>query len=272
MITLLPHAEDPTVNTLSRTYRATVAAALGLLVTLGVGGVAQAQTSPPCTQHARDCPAPPVINGVPAGPPALPPSDAIVLFDGKSLSQWRSADGSPARWRIRNGYMEVAAGAGEISTVGSFGDVQLHVEWATPDPPRGTDQDRGNSGVFLMGRYEVQVLDSYGNVTYPDGQAGAVYGQYPPLVNASREPGVWQTYDIVFHRPRFGAGGSLLRPATLTVFHNGVLIQDAVPLTGPTAHQSRPAFEQHPDKLPISLQDHGHPVRYRNIWVRPLEP
>jgi len=233
--------------------------------------MASAQSTPPCTQHARDCPAPPIIDASPPGAPVPPPSDAIVLFDGKSLSEWRSGDGSPARWVVRSGYMEVAAGTGGIATVRQFGDVQLHVEWASPNPPKGTDQDRGNSGVFLMGRYEVQVLDSYGNLTYPDGQAGAVYGQYPPLVNASRAPGVWQAYDIVFHRPRFDADGSLLRPATLTVFHNGVLIQDGVTLTGPTAHQARPAYTSHPNRLPISLQDHAHPVRFRNIWVRQLE-
>jgi 3-keto-disaccharide hydrolase len=247
-------------------------AVMAALATFTSGlGTAGAQSVPPCPQHARDCPAPPVIDAGPPGAPVPFPSDALVLFDGKSLSEWRSADGSPARWVVRSGYMEVAAGTGGIATVRRFGDVQLHVEWASPNPPKGTDQDRGNSGVFLMGRYEVQVLDSYGNTTYPDGQAGAVYGQYPPLVNASRAPGVWQTYDIVFHRPRFAADGSLLHPATLTVFHNGVLIQDGVTLTGPTAHQSRPAYTSHPDRLPISLQDHAHPVRFRNIWVRELE-
>lgn len=194
----------------------------------------------------------------------------MVLFDGHGLDQWRSADGSPARWKLKNDYMEVVKGTGAIGTLRGFGDVQLHVEWASPLPAEGTDQDRGNSGVFLMGRYEVQVLDSYGSLTYPDGQAAAIYGQYPPLVNASRPPGAWQTYDIVFHRPRFDAAGKLLEPAVVTVFHNGVLVQDGVVLTGPTAPQSRPPYEAHPDKLPITLQDHGHPVRYRNIWVREL--
>lgn len=230
-----------------------------------------AQSTPPCPQHSRTCPAPPVIDAGPAGAPVAAPSDAVILFDGKTLSEWRSGDGSPARWTVRSGYMEVAAGTGGIVTVRQFGDVHLHVEWASPNPPKGSDQDRGNSGVFLMGRYEVQVLDSYGSLTYPDGQAGAVYGQYPPLVNASRAPGVWQIYDIVFHRPRFGAGGTVSSPATVTVFHNGVLVQDHVTLTGPTAHQSRPAYASHPDHLPISLQDHAHPVRFRNIWVRELE-
>ena len=230
-----------------------------------------AQAGPPCAQHARDCPAPPVINAGPVQPPVAPPSDALVLFDGRDLDQWRSGDGSPARWKLKNGYMEVVKGTGAIGTLRGFGDVQLHVEWATPMPAEGHDQDRGNSGVFLMGQYEVQVLDSYGNITYPDGQAAALFGQYPPLVNASRPPGVWQTYDIVFHRPRFDGAGKLLEPALVTVFHNGVLVQDGVVLTGPTAYQSRPPYTAQPDKLPITLQDHGHPVRYRNIWLRELE-
>lgn len=167
--------------------------------------------------------------------------------------------------------MEVVAGTGEITTVRAFGDCQLHVEWASPDPPAHTGQDRGNSGVFLMGRYEVQVLDSYGNRTYPDGQAAAIYGQYPPLVNASRPPGVWQSYDIVFRRPRFDERGQLIAPARITVIHNGVLVHDAVILTGPTGHRRRPPYEAHADRLPITLQDHASPVRFRNIWVRDLE-
>jgi hypothetical protein len=230
-----------------------------------------AQSAPPCPQHARDCPAPPVVHPAPAGLPVTPPSDAVVLFDGHDLSKWRNQDGGPAKWLVRDGYMQVAPGTGAIATAQGFGDVQLHVEWATPNPAKGSDQDRGNSGVFLMGRYEVQVLDSYGNVTYPDGQAAALYGQYPPLVNASRAPGEWQIYDIVFHRPRFGPGGTLVSPARVTVLHNGVLVQDNVALTGPTAHQRRPPYEAHPDRLPLSLQDHEHPVRYRNLWVRELE-
>lgn len=229
------------------------------------------QAPPPCPQHARDCPAPPVIDVGKAPPMMAPPSDALLLFDGKELAKWRHQDGSPPRWKVKDGHMEVVPGTGTIQTAQGFGDVQLHVEWATPAPAKGSDQDRGNSGVFLMGKYEVQVLDSYGNVTYPDGQAGAIYGQFPPLVNATRPPGEWQSYDIVFRRPRFRADGTLERPATLTVFLNGVLIQDHRTLTGPTAHQSRPPFTTHADRLPISLQDHGHPVRYRNIWLRELE-
>lgn len=167
--------------------------------------------------------------------------------------------------------MEVVKGTKDIHSVARFGDAQLHVEWATPAPAKGSDQDRGNSGVYLMGLYEVQVLDSYGNVTYPDGQAGAIYGQFAPLVNASRPPGEWQSFDIIFHRPRFGADGTLLSPATMTVLHNDVLVQDQRSLTGPTAHKTRPPYAAHADRLPILLQDHDHPVRYRNIWIRALE-
>jgi hypothetical protein len=222
-------------------------------------------------QHSKERPKPAIITPGDGMVGARPPSDAIVLFDGRNLDRWQDAKGERAKWRVANGYFEVAPGTGMISSRDAFGDVQLHVEWAAPSPAKGSDQDRGNSGVFLMGRYEVQVLDSYGNVTYADGQAGAIYGQYPPLVNASRPPGEWQSYDIVFHRPRFDGTGKLLKPAQFTVLHNGVLVQDDVEPVGPTAHQRRPPYEAHPDRLPLALQDHEHPVRYRNIWVRDLE-
>ena len=224
--------------------------------------------------HSTDRPQPPIVRPGPESARVPPPSDAIVLFDGTALARWRSADSShgPAKWKVAGGYMEVVANTGSIETARGFGDAQLHIEWRAPTPPKGEGQERGNSGVFLMGRYEVQVLDSYQNITYPDGQASAIYGQYPPLVNASRPPGEWQTYDIVFHAPRFDAAGTLLSPARMTVFHNNVLVQDNVTLTGPTGHHKRPPYEAHPDKLPISLQDHGNPVRYRNIWIRELPP
>jgi hypothetical protein len=201
------------------------------------------------------------------------PSDAIVLFDGRSLDKWQSADSSsgPAKWRVDNGYMEVVRGTGSIKTRQGFGDAHLHVEWSAPNPPTGTGQNRGNSGVFLMGIYEVQVLDSYNNTTYADGQAGSVYGQYPPLVNAMRPPGEWQFYDIVFRAPRFSPTGAVTSPARMTVFHNGVLVQDNVQLLGPTSHQTRDPYVAHPDRLPIGLQDHGDPVRFRNIWIRELK-
>jgi 2-keto-4-pentenoate hydratase/2-oxohepta-3-ene-1,7-dioic acid hydratase in catechol pathway len=222
--------------------------------------------------HSMTRPRPPVVRPSPATGPVPEPADAVVLFDGTSLHNWRSAGENPgaARWRVADGYMEVVRGAGSIQTAQSFRDVQLHVEWAAPNPPTGSGQNRGNSGVFLMGRYEVQVLDSYENDTYPDGQAGAVYGQYPPTVNASRPPGEWQTYDIVFIAPRFNASGGVESPARMTVFHNGVLVQNDVALLGPTSNQRRDPYVAHADRLPISLQDHGDPVRFRNIWVREL--
>ena len=198
------------------------------------------------------------------------PSDAIVLFDGSDLSGWRAMDGGPAKWIVRDDYMESVAGAGYVRTLQGFGDCQLHVEFMTPTPPKGESQGRGNSGVFLMGIYEVQVLDSYDNVTYADGQCSAVYGQYPPQVNVNRKPGEWQSYDIIFKAPRFDDNGELLKPAFITVLQNGVLTQDHVEIKGPTNWCSRTPYKEHPGKLPLSLQDHGNPVRYRNIWVREL--
>jgi hypothetical protein len=225
----------------------------------------------PWPQHSRERPAPPVVTpGAPALP-VPPPADAIVLFGGSSLAGWQHADSTPARWRVVDGAFEVVRGSGMLFTRETFGDVQLHIEWMSPNPARGTDQDRGNSGVFFMQRYEVQILDSYNSATYPDGQAAALYGQHPPLVNASRPPGEWQSYDIVFRRPRFDAQGRVTEPARFTVFHNGVLVQDNAALVGPTGHTTRPPYELHEDRLPISLQDHGHPVRFRNVWVRTLE-
>jgi hypothetical protein len=180
-------------------------------------------------------------------------------------------DGTPTKWIVKDGYMECVRGSGYIRTVQNFGDCQLHIEWATPTPAQGEGQGRGNSGVFFgLDRYEVQVLDSFGNKTYADGSAGSVYGQYPPLVNASLPPGQWQTYDILYTAPRFDADGHLLSPARLTVFHNGVLIQNNVELTGPTSWLERAPYQAHPQKQPLALQDHGNPVRYRNVWVREL--
>jgi len=234
---------------------------------------AGAQVSTKWPQHSMDRPQPAIVNPGPFTASARPPSDAIVLFDGRSLENWVSADTTkaPARWKVAGGYAEVVARSGSIETKQALGDVQLHIEWRAPKPAKGESQERGNSGVFLMGRYELQVLDSYQNVTYPDGQAGAIYGQFPPLVNASRPPGEWQTYDVVFHRPRFDAAGAVTSPARFTVLHNGVLVQDNVELSGPTANKSRPPYEKHADALPLMLQDHGDPVRFRNIWVRKLE-
>ncbi len=247
--------------------------ALGTLLAAALAQVSHAQVDARWKIHDPDRPLPAVVvSGTTSTQdlPGHPPSDAIVLFDGKDLSRWAQKDGSPAKWRVENGYAEVVAKTGYIYTRDSFGDCQLHVEFAEPSPPKGESQERGNSGVSLMGLYEIQVLDSYENKTYTDGQAAAVYGQYPPLVNASRPPGQWQSYDIVFHGPRFDKEGKLLRAARVTVLHNGVLVQDNVELSGPTAHGQRPPYKAHPEKLPLALQDHGNPVRYRNIWIREL--
>lgn len=237
--------------------------------------IAQRETAPAPNWpiHALNRPKPAVVH--PGGPAIVPPpADAVVLFDGRTLDRWRSATDStaPAPWRIVDGAMEIVPGSGAIRTAAGFGDAQLHLEWMTPTPVTGSGQDRGNSGVFLMGRYEIQVLDSWENPTYADGQAAAVYGQYPPLVNASLPPASWQSYDIIFRRPRFAPDGSLVEPAHVMVLHNGVLVQPNVTLTGPTGHHERPPYLKHPDRLPLELQDHGSPVRFRNIWIRPLGP
>jgi len=247
---------------------------LGLwLLGAAMSAVAQTHIDPRYPQHDRTRPQPAVVDPGTASTPdsaGRPPSDAIVLFDGHGLSKWRHKDGSPARWMVANGYFEVVPGTGQLYTRDTFGDCQLHVEFAEPSPAHGADQDRGNSGVFLQDLYEVQVLDSYENETYPDGQAGALYGQFPPLVNVSRPPGAWQSYDIVFHGPRFDSAGHLTRPARMTVLQNGVLVQDDAELSGPTANKKRPPYEAGPEKLPLSLQDHGSAVRYRNTWIREL--
>jgi hypothetical protein len=247
--------------------------AFAILIALSLVQFCAAQAPMKWKIHDLNRPLPPVIDPGTASTqdkPGRPPSDAVVLFDGKDLSHWVGKDGNAAKWKVENGYMEVKADTGNISTRVSFGDCQLHVEFSEPAPPQGESQERGNSGVFPMGLYEIQVLDSYQNKTYADGQASAVYGQYPPLVNAARPPATWQSYDIVFHGPRFAADGKVLHPARVTILHNGVLVQDNVELTGPTAHGERPPYQQHAAKLPLQLQDHGDPVRYRNIWIREL--
>jgi len=249
-----------------------------ILLLVASPALAQAPKDPEgWAQHDLNRPEPTVVDpgtGVPPESPGTPPADAVVLFDGKDLGAWKSQkDGSPARWKVENGYFEVVPKTGGIETKASFGDVQLHIEWMAPDPAKGTSQDRGNSGVFFGGgRYEIQVLDNYGNKTYPDGQAGSLYGQYPPLVNACRPPGKWQAYDIVFEAPRFDAAGKLTKAARVTVFHNGVLVQHAMELIGLTTNKVRTPYSAHPEKLPISLQDHNHPVRFRNVWLRELQP
>ena len=199
----------------------------------------------------------------------LPPSDAIVLFDGSNLGEWQSRDGSAAMWTVQNGIMTVASGTGDIQTRRVFEDVQLHIEWRTPVEVSGDSQGRGNSGVFLQNQYEVQILDSYENRTYSNGQAGSIYKQHIPLVNASHGPGQWQEYDIFFLAPVFSDAGALIRPASVTVVHNGVLIQNHVELDGPTVYTGLPKYEPH-GPLPVKLQDHGNPTSFRNIWIREL--
>ncbi len=200
------------------------------------------------------------------GPPGGPPADAIVLFDGKDLSQWRGGKGQEAKWTVANGCMTVN-GTGGIMTKDTFGDIQLHVEWAAPSEVKGNGQGRGNSGVYLQGRYEIQVLDSYNNPTYFDGMAGAYYGHSAPLVNPCRKPGEWQVYDIIFHAPKPTADGKGVEPGSVTLFFNGVLVQDHVPVKSST---TAAAFSGAVQKGPLMLQDHGNPVRFRNIWIRPL--
>ena len=206
-----------------------------------------------------------------------PPSDAIVLFDGRGESlktHWTDTQGNPSQWNVVDGALESVKKAGYIQTKQSFGSCQLHIEWAAPANVSGDGQGRGNSGVFLMSTYEIQVLNSYENTTYADGQAGALYGRSKPLKNACRKPGEWQSYDIIFHRPVFDDKGKVVRRATFTVLHNGVLIQDHTILSGGTDWMGPHAvseYKKHPDKLPISLQDHGNPVRFRNIWIRELQ-
>ena len=206
--------------------------------------------------------------------PGTPPSDALVLFNGQDLSKWRTAEGQMPAWIVSGGVLQVppakTPNGGDIWTRGEFGDCQLHVEWATPDPPVGEIMNRGNSGVYFFGLYELQVFDSYQGGIYADGQAGAIYGQYPPLVNASRPPGMWQVYDVLFTAPRF-KGGSLLTPAFMTVLHNGVAIHNHVALLGATGHRILPKYTPHGPRGPLMLQAHGNPVRYRNIWIRELK-
>lgn len=196
------------------------------------------------------------------------PSDAVVLFDGKDLAKWKSGAGD-AKWKVENGYFEVVPKSGDIQTREEFGpDVQVHFEFATP-PPVGNGQGRGNSGCFLYGRYEIQVLDCWDNPTYPDGQATALYGYMPPQVNASLKPGMWQAYDIIFEGPRF-KDGKLEKPATTTILHNGVVTQNRTALIGTSAHQQVGTYKPHGEKGPIRLQDHSNPMRFRNFWIRNL--
>ncbi len=225
--------------------------------------------------HDKDRPQPPIVDPGYAGTqdkPGKAPSDAVVLFDGTSTDALHNGKGEPVGWEIREDGALVR-GRGDAFTKQSFGDIQLHVEWRIPESQAGrSSQQRGNSGIFFMNKYEIQVLDNKDNKTYPDGMAGSVYGQFPPMVNAGRGIGKWQSYDIIFRRPHFNEEGSLKQPATVTVLHNGVVVQDNQVLMGPTRHKARTQYGKHADKLPIRFQNHGEEVHYRNIWARELPP
>jgi hypothetical protein len=220
--------------------------------------------------HDADRPAPRVVT--PAANPGGAPADAVMLFDGKSLDAWQP---QKTPWTVSNGAMTIPArpkgsAANDLVSKQSFGDVQLHLEFRSPNPPTRSSQNRGNSGIWFMQRYEIQILDGYQNPTYADGTVGAVYGWKPPLANASRRPGEWQSYDVIFERPRFGADGKLVRPAYITAFLNGVLVQNHQAMLGTTIWRQVAKYQTHPDAAPIQLQDHDSPVSFRNIWVRPL--
>ena len=224
--------------------------------------------------HDPNRPHPKVVT--PAANPGGAPSDAIVLFDGKDLSKWVQRGRGPnagkitdAQWKVENGYFQVGGGTGDLLTRDKFGDCQIHLEWSSPAEPRGNSQGRGNSGVLIMSRYEVQVLDMHQNVTYADGGAGAIYGQWPPLATPARKPGEWNTYDIVFEAPKF-EGAQLAKPAFITLFYNGVAVHNRKESMGPMVYRQVAKYAAHEPEAPLMLQDHTNPVRYRNIWVRSL--
>jgi len=200
------------------------------------------------------------------------PADAIILFNGTTASGWKHSNGDEAKWTVADNALTVKPGSGGIETKQKFGDCQLHIEWRIDKNVKGDGQDRGNSGIFLMGRYELQVLDNYNNInkTYVNGQAGSMYKQTPPLVNVCKAPGEWQTYDIVFTAPRFSDNGSVISPARITVMHNGVLVQNNTTLWGNTVYIGSPTYEKHAAKESLMLQDHSHLTSFRNIWVREL--
>lgn len=235
------------------------------LITIGFFSLSKAQGDPKLTEVWE--PVPPVVT---PGDLFEPPSDAIVLFDGTNLDAWESVDGDKAPWAVKDGILTVVPKSGSIQTKQSYGDCQLHIEWRAPlnDPDDG--QDRGNSGVFIQKRYEIQVLDCYNNRTYSNGQTASVYKQHIPLVNACRPPGEWQRYDIIYKAPRFNEDGSLKEAAYVTVLHNGILVQNHVKIKGPIKFIGKPEYVAHPLKQPLMLQDHDNAVSFRNIWIREL--
>lgn len=216
--------------------------------------------------HDKERPQPAMVEGAGHG---SAPSDAIVLFDGKSLDKW-TGNNNTASWEVKEGYFQVKPGSGNIRTRDGFGSCQFHIEWMVPETCKCNGQQGCNSGLFFMDRYELQILGSNPNKTYVDGMAGAMYGQYPPLVNPCRPNGQWNTYDVIFHAPKFNADGSLAKAGTMTVFLNGVLVQDHSEIWGATAHAAKAKYSAHEPKLPIGLQDHGDALCFRNVWLRPL--
>lgn len=259
-------------------------ALLAVVVTAGIGagiaawaqeknpGYLDTPMLPGGKWHVHDSrrPQPKVVTPASRRHPGDPPSDAVVLFNGKNLAQWQSPGGKPAAWKVQDGYLECIPGKGDLTTRGTWDNYQLHIEFAEPNPPVGHSQERGNSGIFLFGRYELQVMDGYNNPTYADGQVGALYGQVPPLSNPSRPPGEWQTYDILVTGPKFAAD-KLISPLYVTVLFNGVAVQNHAEGIGSTVHHALAKYAPHPEKGPIGLQDHHNAIRYRNIWVRELK-
>jgi hypothetical protein len=237
--------------------------ALLILFTLAVW--AQEKKVPESTELWE--PVPPAVT---PGENSKPPSDAIILFNGDNLNEWTNSKGEPAGWIVAEGCMTVKPGSGSIKTRRGFGDCQLHIEWRSPAEVKGESQGRGNSGIFLQDRYELQVLDSYNNKTYTNGQAGSIYKQSIPLVNACKKPGEWQVYDIIYTAPRFSENGRVAIPARITVLHNGIVIQNNTEIRGTTPYIGLPEYKPHSMKEPLSLQDHSNPVSYRNIWIREL--
>lgn len=242
-----------------------------VLLLIVAAGFATAQTTPresldPKVTEVWDLKPKKITPGTNAGEPA---SDAVILFNGKDLSEWTTLDGNAAKWEVKDGAFTVVKGGGDIKTKKTFGDFQLHIEWRAPAEVVGEGQGRGNSGIFLQERYELQVLDSYESVTYSNGQAASIYKQSVPLVNACRKPGEWQTYDVIYTAPRFGESGRVIVPAYITVLQNGVLVQAHTQINGPTEYKGQPVYVAH-GKGGIKLQDHGNPVSYRNIWIREL--